>query len=103
MRKFKIRIGAEPLNEIQEIINWYNDRKVGLGASFDRRIKLEIKRLKTNALFFEKRYGNMRCARVGKFPYLIHFEVIENENAINITSIKHTSRNPNLWLEPEIG
>lgn len=101
MKKFKIKIGPEPLAEIQEIINWYNNRKQGLGKIFDSRIKNIIKKLTTNALIYEKKYGNIRCASVGKFPYLIHFEVIENENLLIITTIKHTSRNPNIWLDPE--
>ena len=39
----------------------------------------------------------MRCMRVEKFPYLVHFHVNEQSKTVKVEALFHTSRNPEIW------
>ena len=97
----KIVISPKAIAELQEIIKWYNDKKPSLGDDFKIRAKATINNLKENHFSFQIRYSDVRCCQIFKFPYLIHFKIFENDEIVVITTIKHTSRNPNIWLDPE--
>lgn len=99
--EFTIVISPEAVTEINEIIAWYNLKKNGLGYTFRNNTKNAINNLKANHLNYQIRYSEFRCCPIKKFPYLIHFKIFEQEKKVVITTIKHTSRNPNIWLDPE--
>ena len=94
--KYKIKIEPEANQDIQETINWYNERQKGLGRKFHNEIKNYFKHLKFNP-FYEIRYDNVRCITIKKFPYTIHFTVNEVDNTVIVRAIFHTSRNPEIW------
>jgi hypothetical protein len=79
--------------EIEESITFYESRKKGLGKEFFIYLKGYLSILKTNPeLFILKRKGIFRELPLKKFPFVIIYEIIENE--VIIYSIFHTSRNP---------
>lgn len=48
---FKIKIEPEAIQDIQNVITWYNKQQAGLGKKFLSELKLHIKLLKTNPFF----------------------------------------------------
>ena len=92
---YRIKILPSAKIDLSEISVWYEDTQKGLGKRFLKNVSLEMKVVKTNPSYFQTRYDNTRVALVTKFPYLIHFEVIENE--ILIKAVIHTSRNSKNW------
>jgi len=84
-------------NDIRESAKWYNKAKKGLGIEFIEEIDLLISIIQTNPLSFAIKYENVRLALINRFPYMIHYEYLENENTIFIKAIFHTSRNPTIW------
>ena len=66
---------------------WYEKLCGGLGFEFLDEWEITIAFLCTNAESFEKKYKNFRQAGLKRFPYLIVFEIEENEvivyNVIN--------------------
>ncbi len=93
---FKIKTEPEAKQDIQEGIDWYNEKQKGLGRKFHSQIKASIKHIKTNP-FFMVRYNGIRCLPVKKYPYMIHFTVNEDLQIITIRAVFNTSKDPNDW------
>jgi hypothetical protein len=47
----------------------------------------------------EVRYENFRIVYLKKFPFGIHFKYDEKKNLIEIYSVFHTSRDPEIWKD----
>ena len=90
---WKIQISPEARIDIQEAINWYNSRQKGLGKRFFKEVKNSLSQLKRNP-YYSVKYQQVRCLKVYKFPYLIHFVLDESNDAIIIPGILNTSLNP---------
>ena len=90
---FKIIILPLAEKEIDESIEFYENRSKGLGKQYLNYLKSYLKVLKTNPEFFEiKKQPCYRELTLVKFPFVIIYEILGNE--IIIHSVFHTSRNP---------
>ena len=94
---YRIKIDQDALNDLTEIVKWYNNQSQNLGLRFHKQVKSQINSLKTHPFISSIRYKNIRCMLVNKFPFMIHYVINENENIVEIYSIFHTSRNPEIW------
>jgi plasmid stabilization system protein ParE len=102
----KLRVLAQADADAIEAANWYEDQKAGLGLRFleavrdtfraiekhPRRFpKLEIKRLPR-----ELTQGrSIRRALIRRFPYLVVYEVLEDE--VLIVAVSHGRRRQSYW------
>jgi mRNA-degrading endonuclease RelE of RelBE toxin-antitoxin system len=93
---FKIQIEPEVYQDIQEGIDWYNQQGENLGYKFYEEIKNTLEQLSLNP-FFQVRYDNVRCCRLKRFLYMIHFTVREEDKLVIVRNILNTSRDPQLW------
>ena len=93
-RKFNITLHPEIKSDLQEAIDYYNSKKKGLGDHFFLIAKNEIKSLEKDALLYTIRFENTRFLKVGDYPYITYYFIIEEENTVYIDAIKSTSRNP---------
>ncbi len=90
---FKIIILPLAEKEIDESIEFYENRSKGLGKQYLNYLKSYLKVLKTNPQLFEiKKQPCFRELTLFKFPFVIIYEISGNE--IIIHSVFHTSRNP---------
>ncbi|MBP4137491.1 type II toxin-antitoxin system RelE/ParE family toxin [Flavobacterium geliluteum] len=90
---FKIKILPLAENEIDDSIEFYESRSRGLGKQFMSYLQLYLKVLKTNPQLFEiKKAPGYRELTLVKFPFVIIYEIIENE--VIVYSVFHSSRNP---------
>jgi plasmid stabilization system protein ParE len=88
---FKIKILPLAEKEIDESIEFYESRSKGLGKQFLIYLKSYLKVLRTNPEIFEiKKAPGYREMTLVKFPFVIIYEIIQNE--IVIYSVFHTSR-----------
>lgn len=79
--------------EIDAAIEFYESRSKDLGKRFLTYLKSYLKVLKTNPELFEiKKQPCYRELTLVKFPFVIIYEIFENE--IIIHSVFHTSKNP---------
>lgn len=92
---YKLKILPKAKLDLSEISSWYEDIQSGLGKRFLKNVILEMKIVKSNPISFQIRYDNTRVVLINKFPYLIHYEVIDNE--ILIKAVIHTSRDSKNW------
>jgi len=90
---FKIVISRLAESEIDETIEFYESKRKGFGKLFLDYFKGYLKILKTNPeLFSIKKAPFYRELPLKKFPFVIIYEVFQNE--VIIYSVFHTSRNP---------
>lgn len=85
---FNIVLHPEVKNDLQEAIDYYNDKKIGLGDKFYMVAKKGMESLKKDAFLYEVRFDDARFLKVGKFPYLIYYYIVEEENTIYVDAIK---------------
>ena len=90
---FKIKISNLAYIEIDEAIEFYESKSLGLGKVFLDYFKGYLNVLKvTPQLFAIKNKPFFRELPLKKFPFVIIYEIIGNE--VVIYSVFHTKRNP---------
>ena len=94
---FVIKIEPEAVQDIQDVIYWYEVQQSGLGKQFYREVELAIGRLQQNP-FYQVRYRNVRCLPLTKYPFMIHYTIDETNSIVIIRAIFNTSLNPKRWL-----
>ena len=100
--KFALEFSPEFFNDLVQAVDWYNDRKIGLGKRFFNEVRKQTAKLSKSALLFAVKYDNVRCMRIEKFPYLVHYIVNEQTSTVKVVALFHTYRDPNIWSERKI-
>lgn len=95
--RFHLKIDTDALNDIQETFEWYEMQLKGLGLRYKTQTKRQINSLKKDPYLFSIKYNEIRCRKIEKFPFLIHYLVNENTKTVTVFAIFHTSRNPEIW------
>lgn len=94
---FKLIYAAEVYDDLQQNIDWYNEKQSGLGSRFFEAVKEQISRIKKTPYGNAVRYEEVRCTKVKGFPYMIHFKVFPDINTIKVTAVFSTHRDPTIW------
>jgi hypothetical protein len=89
----KLIIEHEAQIEIDEAIDWYETQQIGLGLEFLNYLDGYFQTLKNQKALFEiKRKPVFRELPLKRFPYIIIYEVIQNQ--IIVYSVFHTFQDP---------
>ena len=83
--------------DIKESIAWYNQQKDGLGNRFYEAIKSKFHFIELNPRYYQVNYRDLRSATLHKFPYQIHYKIIEESKTVIVFAVSHTSRDPQVW------
>ena len=94
MKNFTVTFFPLALEDIEQAFNYYEQRQNGLGERFTTQLQLTLNAIKRNPFFASVRYDNIRCARIKKFPYLVHYHVHEADKLITIIAVYSTYREP---------
>lgn len=94
---YSLKIDIDAFNDIQNAFQWYEMQLKGLGLRYKNQTKKQINSLKKNPHIFSLKYGEIRCRKIEKFPFLIHYTINEELKIITVFAIFHTSRNPEIW------
>jgi len=73
----------------------------GLGLRYKTQTKKQIQSLKKNPYLFSIKYNEIRCGKIEKFPFLIHYLIDEEQKIISVFAVFHTSRNPEIWRKQD--
>ncbi|WP_296684971.1 type II toxin-antitoxin system RelE/ParE family toxin [Flavobacterium sp.] len=92
-----LKIDIDAFKDIQEAIEWYELQLKGLGNRYKIQTIKSINSLKKNPFVFSIKYNDIRCRKIEKFPFLIHYIIDENKKIITVYAVFHTSRNPEIW------
>lgn len=90
--EYSLSISEAAELDIRDAFLWYEDQKDSLGLTFEKHISKTIQNIQKNPLKIQIRYNQTRVAFLKKFPYGVHFNLIENE--IIIVAVFHTSQSP---------
>jgi plasmid stabilization system protein ParE len=93
---FEVLIDPLAVQDIQDAINYYEEKSAGLGKKFENELNEQILFLAKNP-FLRTRYENVRCLVLNVFPFMIHFTIDEDLKTITIRAVFHTSINPQKW------
>jgi plasmid stabilization system protein ParE len=94
MGKFQIVILDKAFQEIENARDFYENNQINLGTSFTKEVFSILEILESNPLLFPVKFNNMREAMIKKFPFIVIFEVLPNDEII-VLSVFHFRRNPN--------
>ena len=94
MSKFQVIILEKAFQEIENARNYYENNQINLGTSFTKEVFSILEILESNPLLFPVKFNNMREAMIKKFPFVVIFEVLPNDEII-VLSVFHFRRNPN--------
>lgn len=89
-------ISSNAKNDFFEAISWYEDKREGLSIDFELCIEAGLFQIISNPFSFQERYKNVRINFIERFPYGIHYRIIQNK--IEVLGFFHTSRNPTNWF-----
>jgi len=92
------KVNPEAKADIQHQIHYYNDQQKGLGKRFHADVKQTFADIRKNP-FYQKRYKNIRCMPLNKFPAMVHFTINEKSKTITVRAVFHTSLDPDKWSE----
>ena len=92
-----LQIDVDALHDINQAADWYEIQLKGLGNRFKQQTKKQITSLKKDPYLFSIKYNEIRCRKIEKFPFLIHYKIDEEQKLIQVFAIFHTSRNPEIW------
>jgi len=95
-----LRLHQRALDEIREAASWYEARSNGLGTRFVATVREVLESLESNPNQFATLETlspefPIRRALVSDFPYLVIFELFDQE--VFVYAVSHASRRPNYW------
>lgn len=93
---FEVVVLEPALVDIQAAIDFYDEQQIGLGRRFETELNQFLTTIETLP-FFQVRYNIVRCLPLKRFPFMVHFSVLEEECIVQIHAVLHTSMSPDNW------
>jgi hypothetical protein len=93
MDSFLVIFTSEASIEISDSFYYYEKQKKDLGLDFIFELDIILARITFNPKQFRKNANGFQEALVSRYPFLVVYEILENE--IHILSVYHTKRKPN--------
>jgi toxin ParE1/3/4 len=90
---FKIVIEPRAIFDIQEAVDYYDFKQIGLGEYFIQALEEHIEILRKNP-FFQIRYKDYYGLPIKKFPFIIFYFKDAEEKIVYVVSVFNTSLNP---------
>jgi hypothetical protein len=67
----------QPEDEVLEVRQWYESKRVGLGREFGDELHRIVDRIAAGPLQFPRVHGETRRAVLTRFPYAVYFRVAD--------------------------
>ena len=89
-----IYITPAAINDIDEAVNYYNEKVTDLGFKFADDVDDNFTAIAQNPNAFTERYNNVRDKLLRRFPYLILYKTNHNTQNIEVIRLFNTYQNP---------
>jgi plasmid stabilization system protein ParE len=101
-----LKLHRRPEEEIREAATWYSERAEGLDRRFLHSVREALETLEADPQRFARLEtmpdeAPFRRVLLEGFPYVIVYEVFENE--VFVYTVAHASRRPNYWRRRKHG
>jgi len=83
--------------EFDETFDRYEEKRLGLGVTFLRRVEEVFNRIGANPKLHPIVFADIRKAVVGSFPYCVYYRA--ETTRVEVIAVFHTSRDPGIWKE----
>lgn len=93
---FLLRIRILAQEDANEIFEYYDNINSTLAIRFLNSLYSELDAIAENPEIFQYKYKNIRVRYLQKFPFGIHYRLVDKE-IIEILSFIHASRDPKIW------
>lgn len=93
---FYLRFSRAAQAEFTEAVQWYEEKRRGLGAQFVLYVESKLEAVRKSPENYPFVYSHYQRAILKRFPYSIFFEVVGS--GVHILAIYHTSRKPDIWV-----
>lgn len=90
---FDFRFSPLAEKNIEDATDYYAHISVKVLTNFNKQLDLSIDKIIRNP-YFQKRFRHVRAFPLKKFPYIIFYEINEEEKMIYILSVFCTHRDP---------
>lgn len=90
---YKLDILDRAQEEINQAFEYYEAVSLNVLKSFDDQLEHIYNALETN-LFFQFRYKKLRALPFKSFPYMVFFEIDEQDKIVYIYSVFNTYQDP---------
>jgi plasmid stabilization system protein ParE len=81
--------------DLEEARDWYENRRVGLGAEFLKAVDDAIDRICESPLLYAAEYKSVRRAGLTRFPYVVYYRVLGS--SIELIAVLHANREDRRW------
>ena len=99
---YRLVFDKEAEAEFADAFEWHELRREGLGAEFEAAIYEALERLASTPEHYSFTDKGFRQMAVKRFRYVIAFRISETQQTIYVSSVFHTSRDPQgKFREPE--
>ena len=82
-------------SEFDEAFDWYDARRIGLGAEFAAEVQRTFDSLAANPRMHRITFADVRMAVVRRFYYCIYYR--PHVDRIEVIAVFHPSRDPAIW------
>jgi toxin ParE1/3/4 len=90
----------QALAEIDEAVDWYNDKRPGLGFEFKEEANRSVAKIEADpGVGARYRSTDRRFFRLKRFPYVIYYKEFPDRVWIGH---RHARRRPNYWRNREL-
>jgi hypothetical protein len=96
------RIRYHPLFDcdVREAAAWYDRRSQGLGDAFVQSVRVCVDQVIVDPDRFALASTGCRYLRLRRFPYVVLFEIVNEE--LILLGVLHTARSMNKWRDRQI-
>ncbi|MCP5500976.1 MAG: type II toxin-antitoxin system RelE/ParE family toxin [Leptospiraceae bacterium] len=94
---YKLLLTNEAAYDLEEVIDYYENVREGLGKDFFLSYQKAEELIKSNPKIYACIEGEVRRALTDKFRYSIFYHIIENQQIVEVLAVIHTSRDPKYW------
>lgn len=92
-----VRFRAEVADDLRDAIDWYDDKRNGLGGEFAAEYWSAIERITNQPLAYAVTETGLRACRLARFPYVIHYRRSEAE--LLIVAVMFGGRDTSGWID----
>ncbi|MDQ6902246.1 MAG: type II toxin-antitoxin system RelE/ParE family toxin [Bacteroidota bacterium] len=96
MKRVTVIFSSAAIDDVEQAVAYYEEKQVGLGKRFAAHVQVALNSIKRNPHFASVCYDTIRCARIKKFPFLVHYHIDEDALIVSIIAVYSTYKKP-LW------
>ena len=91
---YKIKFSDRAVKEIADSWDWYEAKEYGVGNKFKNAVTRGADAILKAPFRYPVKRVNYREIKLKKFPFVLIYEILDKQKAINIVSVFHVKRNP---------